>query len=138
MELTEALPLVPRGRRVVRKRKAHVVEPSRYEVATLVNCQISELLHADIVFFCSPSASPPDPKRQEVVGTEFVGNDVPADDAAETAGTDPSTTSAGTVTIVVVGTVQPAGVTPPPATSTMVEIPQALRIKKAFMKKSSL
>jgi hypothetical protein len=50
MELTEALPLVPRGHRVVHKRSVHVVEASRYEVAALVNCQISELLHANIVF----------------------------------------------------------------------------------------
>jgi hypothetical protein len=35
MELTEALPLVPRGRRVVHKRKAHAVEPPRYEVVVL-------------------------------------------------------------------------------------------------------
>jgi hypothetical protein len=35
VELTEALPLVPRGRRVVHKRKAHVVEPPRYEVVVL-------------------------------------------------------------------------------------------------------
>jgi hypothetical protein len=66
------------------------------------------------------------------------GNDVPADEAAETAGTDPSTTSAGVVTIAVAGTVQPAGMTPPPAMSTVVEIPWALRVKKAVMKKSSL
>jgi hypothetical protein len=38
MELTETLPLVPQGRPVVRKRKAYVVEPSRYEVAALLNC----------------------------------------------------------------------------------------------------
>jgi hypothetical protein len=38
VELTETLPLVPQGRRVVRKWKAHVVESSRYEVATLLNC----------------------------------------------------------------------------------------------------
>jgi hypothetical protein len=73
-----------------------------------------------------------------VVETGFTGNDIPADVAAETAGTDPSTTSAGMVTITVVGTSQPAGVTPPPALSTVVEIPRALRIKKAVMKKSSL
>jgi hypothetical protein len=35
VELVEALPSVPRGRRVVRKRKAHVVEPPRYEDAIL-------------------------------------------------------------------------------------------------------
>jgi hypothetical protein len=51
VELTETLPLVPRGRRVVRKRKAHIVESFRYEVAALLNCQISELLHANTVFF---------------------------------------------------------------------------------------
>jgi hypothetical protein len=51
VELTEAFPLVPRGRRVVHKWKVHVVEAPRYEVAALVNCQILELLHANIVFF---------------------------------------------------------------------------------------
>jgi hypothetical protein len=35
VELAEALPAIPRGRRVVRKHKAHVVEPSRYEVVIL-------------------------------------------------------------------------------------------------------
>jgi hypothetical protein len=35
VELAESLPLVPRGRRVVRKRKAHAVEPPRYEVVVL-------------------------------------------------------------------------------------------------------
>jgi hypothetical protein len=72
-----------------------------------------------------------------VVETGLAGNDVPADEAAETAGTDPST-SVGVVTIAMAGTVQPAGMTPPPATSTVVEIPRALRVKKAVMKKSSL
>jgi hypothetical protein len=33
--LVEALPLVPRGHRVVRKRKAHVVEPPRYDAAVM-------------------------------------------------------------------------------------------------------
>jgi hypothetical protein len=89
-------------------------------------------------FFCSPFASPPDPKRQKVAGTKFARNDVPADDAAETARTDPSTTSAGMVTIAMAGTSQPAGVTPPSATSTVVEKPRTLRIKKAVMKKSLL
>jgi hypothetical protein len=65
-------------------------------------------------------------------------DDVPADEAAETAGTDPSTTSARVVTIAVAGTAQPAGVTPSPATSTVVEKPRALRVNKAVMKKSSL
>jgi hypothetical protein len=136
VELTKTLPLVPRGRRVVRKRKAHVVESSRYEVAALLNCQISELLHANTIFFTVLLLLLP--KRQEVVETGFTGNDVPADEAAETAETDPSTTTAGTVTIAVAGTSQPAGVTPPPASSTVVEIPRALRINKAIMKKSSL
>jgi hypothetical protein len=60
-----------------------------------------------------------------VVGTAFTGDDVLADDSAETAGTDPSTTSAGVVTIAVAGTspghpAPSAGVTPPLAMSTMV------------------
>jgi hypothetical protein len=73
-----------------------------------------------------------------VVKTRLAGNDVPADEAAETAGMNLSTTSTGVVTIAVAGTAQPAGVTPPPAMSTVVEIPQALRVKKAVMKKSLL
>jgi hypothetical protein len=138
VELTEALPLVPRGHRVVRKRSAHVVKAPRYEVATLLNSQISELLHADVVFFAVLLLLLLTPSAKKVVGTKLAGNDVPADDAAETAGTDPSTTSAEMVTIAVAGTVQPAGVTLPPAMSTVVEIPRSLRIKKAVMKKSSL
>jgi hypothetical protein len=73
-----------------------------------------------------------------VAETGLIGEDVLADEAAETARTDPSTTFARVVTIAVAGTVQPAGMTPPPATSTMVDIPWALRVKKAVMKKSSL
>jgi hypothetical protein len=42
------------------------------------------------------------------------------------------------VTIDMAGTLQSAGVSPPLATSTVVEVPQALRVKKAVMKKSSL
>jgi hypothetical protein len=53
---------------------------------------------------CSPSSSALDPKRRKVVGTAFVGDDVPAGGSAETAGTDPSTTCAGVVTIAVAGT----------------------------------
>jgi hypothetical protein len=79
-----------------------------------------------------------DPKRQKVIGIEFAGDDVPVCGAAETAGTDPSTTSAGMVTIAVVGTSQSASVTLPPATSTVVIKPRALRLKKSAMKKSSL
>jgi hypothetical protein len=73
-----------------------------------------------------------------VAETGLAGDDVPADEAAETAGMDPSTTSAGVVTIAMVVTAQQAGVTPPPATSTVVETPRALRVKKVVMKKSSL
>jgi hypothetical protein len=47
VELTEALPSVPQGRRVVRKRKAQVVESSTYEFAALLNRQTSILLQAD-------------------------------------------------------------------------------------------
>jgi hypothetical protein len=53
-------------------------------------------------------------------------------------GTDPSAFVTGAVTIAVASTPPPAGVTPPPATRTVVETPQALRVKKAIMKKSSL
>jgi hypothetical protein len=35
MELAEVLPLVPQGRRVVRRRKPQVVELPRYEAAVL-------------------------------------------------------------------------------------------------------
>jgi hypothetical protein len=101
----------------------------------LSNLVVVERLH---YLFCSPSASPPDPKCQKVIGAEFTGDDVPAGGAAETAGTDPSTTSAGIVTIAVAGTSPSAGVTPPPAMSTVVIKPRALRLKKSAMKKSSL
>jgi hypothetical protein len=96
-----------------------------------------------LCLFCSPSASPPDPKCQKVVGAKFARDDVPAGGSAETAGTDPSTTSAGVITIAVAGTspghpAPSAGVTPPPATSTVVVKSRALRLKKSSMKKSSL
>jgi hypothetical protein len=124
MELVEALPSVPRGHQVVRKCKANVVG------CLLCLC-------------CSPSSSPPEPKRRKVVGTAFAGDDVPAGGSAETAGTDPSITSAGIMTITVVGTssrhlVPSAGVTPPPVMSTVVVKPRVLRLKKPAMKKSSL
>jgi hypothetical protein len=73
-----------------------------------------------------------------VTGTEFAGDDVPAGGAAETAGMDPSTASAMMVTIAVAGTSQSAGVNLPPAMSTVVKKPRALRLKKATMKKSSM
>jgi hypothetical protein len=53
VELAETLPLVSQGRCLVRKRKAHVVESSRYEVAALLNCQLSVLLHANTVLLQS-------------------------------------------------------------------------------------
>jgi hypothetical protein len=53
VELTETLPLVPQGRRVVRKRKAQEVESSRYEYAASLNHQISVLLYANIVLLQS-------------------------------------------------------------------------------------
>jgi hypothetical protein len=92
---------------------------------------------------CSPSSSPPDPKRRKVVGTAFAGDDVPVGNSAETARMDPLTTSAGVVTIAVAGTspghpALSAGVTPPPAMSTMVVKPRALRLKKSGIKKSKL
>jgi hypothetical protein len=56
---------------------------------------------------------------------------------------DPSTTSAGVVTIAVAGTspgllALSAGVTPPPVMSIVVVKPRVLRLKKPDMKKSSL
>jgi hypothetical protein len=84
---------------------------------------------------CSPSASPSDPKCQKVIGTEFAGGDVPAGKAAETAGTNPSTTSGEVVTVAVVGTSPSAGVTPPPATSTVVIKPRALKTKEVCHEK---
>jgi hypothetical protein len=94
------------------------------------------------LYVLQPS-SPPDPKRQKVVGTAFAGDDVPAGGSAETAGTDPATTSTGAVTIAVAGTspghpAPSAGVTPPPAMSTVVVKPRAMRLKKFGIKKSKL
>jgi hypothetical protein len=50
VELVEALPSVPRGRRVVRKRQANVVKPTRYGTVILWNCQVLWLL--DAYFIC--------------------------------------------------------------------------------------
>jgi hypothetical protein len=49
VELATALPLVPQGRRVVRKRKAQEVESSRYWFAALTSCQVSIVLCTDSV-----------------------------------------------------------------------------------------
>jgi hypothetical protein len=49
VELTEALPSVSQGRRVVRKRKTQAVESSRYGFAILLNRKTSILLQADNV-----------------------------------------------------------------------------------------
>jgi hypothetical protein len=92
---------------------------------------------------CSPSSSPPDPKREKVVGTAFAGDDVPAGGSAEIAGTNPSTTSAGVVTIAMAGTspghlAPSVGVTLPPVMTIVVVKPWVLRLKKPAMKKSSL
>jgi hypothetical protein len=50
VELVEALPPVPRGRRVVRKRKANIVKSTRYGTVVLWNCQVLWLL--DAYFVC--------------------------------------------------------------------------------------
>jgi hypothetical protein len=50
MELVEALPSVPRGRRVVRKCKANVVQSTRYGTDVLWNCQVLWLV--DAYFVC--------------------------------------------------------------------------------------
>jgi hypothetical protein len=63
----------------------------------LSNIGVVEYLHC---LFCSPSASPSDPKRQKVIGAEFTGDDVPAGGAVETAGH----INGGVVTVVVLGT----------------------------------
>jgi hypothetical protein len=78
-----------------------------------------------------------------MIGAEFAGDDVPAGGSTETAGTNPSTTSAGVVTVAVAGILPghpspSASVTLPPATSTVVVRPRALRLKKFGLKKSSL
>jgi hypothetical protein len=63
---------------------------------------------------CSPPASPPRPGRLEM---------------------ETNPTASAAVTIAMVGTMQEAGVTPPPTTST----PRwAMRVKKVVMKKSTL
>jgi hypothetical protein len=51
VELTETLPSVPQDHRVVRKRKAHVVESSRYEDVALLSCHILVLLHTNTILF---------------------------------------------------------------------------------------
>jgi hypothetical protein len=113
VELTEALPLVPQGRRVVRKRKAQEIESSRY---WLLPCCIAECrcCYVLTVSTCSPSAS------SSRIWPEEVG-------AAPSAAT--------AVTIAVAGTTPPAGETPPPATETPR---QALLVKRAIKKKSTL
>jgi hypothetical protein len=64
------------------------------------------------VSICSPPGSP-EPEREEV-GT---------DPSASATGADPSASVIGAVTIAMAGTAPPAGVTPPPATGTVVETP---------------
>jgi hypothetical protein len=49
VELAAALPLVPQGRRVVRKRKALEVESPRYWFAVLLICQITIMLCTDSI-----------------------------------------------------------------------------------------
>jgi hypothetical protein len=73
VELTEVLPLVPRGCRVVRKWSAHVVEAPRYEVAAMVNCQISELLHANVVVFTVLLLLLPTPSAKRWSGPNSLG-----------------------------------------------------------------
>jgi hypothetical protein len=50
VELVEALPSVPRGCQVVRKREANIVESTRYGTAILWNCQVLWLLDAYFVY----------------------------------------------------------------------------------------
>jgi hypothetical protein len=87
--------------------------------------------------FCSPPASPPEPEREEV-GMYPLASAIGTDPSAFAIGADPSASATGAVTIAMAGTAPPAGVTPPPATGTVVETPRAMTVKKAVMKKSSL
>jgi hypothetical protein len=47
VELAATLPLVPQGRRVVRKRKVQEVESSRHWFTVLTSCQVSIVLCSD-------------------------------------------------------------------------------------------
>jgi hypothetical protein len=49
VELTGALPPVPKGQRQVRKRKAQEVESSRCEIADLFRCKVSPMPSTDSV-----------------------------------------------------------------------------------------
>jgi hypothetical protein len=113
VELAGALPLVPQGRRIVRKRKAQEVKSSGYLLLPycIAICRYCVVL---TVFSYSPSASSSraGPEEEE---------------------TTPS--AAAAVTITVAGTRPLAGETLPPATETPR---QALRVKRAIKKKSIL
>jgi hypothetical protein len=73
VELAEVLPLVPRGHQVVRKRKAHVVEPPRYETVVLLSCQILELFSAYIVCFAVLLLLLPTPSAKRWSGPNSLG-----------------------------------------------------------------
>jgi hypothetical protein len=57
VELAGALPLVPKGQRQVRKRKAQEVESSRYGIAVLASSKVSMMLSTDSVPLQSPRSA---------------------------------------------------------------------------------
>jgi hypothetical protein len=73
VELVGALPSVPRGRRVVRKRKANVVESTRYVTAVLWNCQVLWLLDAYFVCDAVRLLLLPTPSAERWSGPHLLG-----------------------------------------------------------------
>jgi hypothetical protein len=73
VELVEALPSVPQGRRVVRKRKANVVESTRYGTAILWNCQVLWLLDAYFVYVVVLLLLLPTPSAERWSGPYLLG-----------------------------------------------------------------
>jgi hypothetical protein len=64
VELTDALPPVPKGQRQVRKRKAQEVESSRYGITVLANSKVSMVLRTDSVPLQPPCSAARDGARR--------------------------------------------------------------------------
>jgi hypothetical protein len=73
VELVEALPSVPQGRRGVRKRKANVVKSTRYGTAVLWNCQVLWLLDAYFVCVVVLLLLLPTPSAERWLGLHLLG-----------------------------------------------------------------
>jgi hypothetical protein len=73
VELVEALPSVPRGRQVIRKRKANIVESTRYGTAVLWNCQVLWLLDAYFVCVAVLLLLLPTPSAERWSGSHLLG-----------------------------------------------------------------